>query len=137
MSTKRIKEIFDLVHDRMRYQTDIRNYGVEEHWKSWAKEIREGQEDIRDDCDGFATTFAELLAEEGFPLQDIAIVFCYSRQGREGHLACKVFDDERGGWYFLDNNVKRPMSESNYRSIFHLESAMYLHRPGKWVREES
>lgn len=130
--TETINKIFKLVHKNIRYDHDRVVFKKEEFWKSWAQEIKEGATNIRDDCDGYALTFAELLVENGISPEHIAITFCIL-QG-EGHLVCEVFDMEQQEWFILDNNVARPEPKHKYQSLgVKWISCMYLNNPGVWV----
>lgn len=135
-TTETIQAIFDLVHANMSYQYDRIVFGKEEFWKSWSKEIKQGMSGIRDDCDGYALTFAELLREHGIAPQHIAICFCTIKG--EGHLNCKVFDADQQQWFILDNNTTRPLERSSVERTLGIKwaSCMYLNNPGVWVIDQ-
>jgi predicted transglutaminase-like cysteine proteinase len=138
---KVIDEVFDLVNQRMNYDSDQRVFGKVEYWKSWKDEILAGKTNIKDDCDGYALTFAELFLHKGFEKKNIAICFCsiedeHTKQ-LEWHLLCKVKADD-GNWYVVDNNVMYPMRREHaggYGWHFIWDSCMYLDQPGVWVKD--
>lgn len=132
--TKIISSVFDQVHSKLRYMTDLENHGVEEKWDEWSKAISNPNvKYIHDDCEGYALTFALLLAERGIPKSNIAICFCYLIENGEnlgGHLTCKVFNRDQMNWYILDNNFPKPMLKYSVRKNFKWASCMYLDNPG-------
>lgn len=135
-ATEIINAMFDLVHANMRYQYDRVAFKKEEYWKSWSKEIKQGMRDIRDDCDGFALSFAELLREHGIASEHIAI--CYCTINGEGHLTCKVYNTDQQEWLILDNNATKPLKRSTAEKTLGIKwvSCMYLNNPGVWVKDQ-
>lgn len=132
-STEIIQEVFVKVRHTMRYETDMKNYGLKEHWRSWASEIEEGIKGIKDDCDAYALTFAEMLVNRGIKKEHVAIGFCSLQGG--GHLVCLVFDEAKGEWIVLDNNVINPARKDSLKD-YEWISCMYLNNPGpnNWVK---
>lgn len=136
-----IDEVFNLVRSRIQYDSDENVFGKAEYWKSWKDEILAGRKNIKDDCDGFALTFAELFLEKGFEKKNVAICFCAIKEDGnptvEYHLLCKVKADD-GFWYVVDNNVNRPQRRLNaggYGWSFVWDSCMYCDQPKVWVKD--
>jgi len=92
------RKIHQQVKSHFIWTSDMENYGVPEHWRSYADEIEKGDV-IRDDCDAFALTCAELLIRQDADKNDIYLIFCLTETGG-GHLIC-VYD----GWV-LDNRQR-------------------------------
>lgn len=146
MSLAIIDEVFNIVRSRIRYESDEKVFGVQEFWKSWKDEIQSTNKTFfKDDCDGFALTMAELLIAKGIKKEHVAICYCaiieddYPGQ-KEYHLATKVFNEEDGFWYVIDNNVNRPQRTKNAGGpgwSFEWISCMYANKPGKdnWVKD--
>ena len=136
-----IIEVFKAVRSNIDYESDQKVFGMIEHWKSWKKEISQGKSFIRDDCDGFALTMAEMLLEKGFNPEDVAICFCaITRPGYEDeyHLLCKVRNPENQVWYVMDNNVDTPQKRAFAGGPgwkFKYISCMYADKPGEWVED--
>jgi predicted transglutaminase-like cysteine proteinase len=146
MSLKIIDEVFDIVRRRISYESDEKVFGKVEYWKSWKKEIAAGPGNFKDDCDGFALTMAEMFIERGIKPEHVAICFCAivddaSPRVKEYHLATKVFNEEDGHWYVVDNNVNYPQRVKNaggYGWRFEWISKMLASKPGKdnWVEDQ-
>lgn len=140
---KTINEVFAVVRSKMVYASDSTVFGKTEYWKSWKDEIVQGKKPIiRDDCDGFALTMAELLLEKGFKPEDVAICFCAIHQNGskdlEYHLVCKVRNPEDNEWYVMDNNVPKPQKRDRSGGpdwSFKWISCMYVDKPGEWVED--
>lgn len=140
--TEIIRSVFDKVRGAMVYESDKRVFGKSEWWKSWSEEVKSEEKGLRDDCDGFALTLAEMLVEAGIPKENVAIVFCIAFSGTEwegGHLVTKVYDRAKENWFIVDNVVPSP----TLRDVCHNSpsykyewiSCMYANKPGKWENE--
>jgi predicted transglutaminase-like cysteine proteinase len=145
MSLAIIDDVFNTVRNRISYESDERVFGKADYWKSWKAEITAGPGNFKDDCDGFALTMAEMLLAKGIKKEHVAICFCAivqeGKPGKEYHLACKVFNEDDGFWYIMDNNVNRPQRRKNaggYGWGFEWISCMYADKPGKdnWVKDQ-
>lgn len=146
MSLAIIDDVFNKVRDRLIYESDEVVFGQVEYWKSWKNEIAAGPGNFKDDCDGFALTMAEMLLARGIKKEHVAICFCAIVEdarpnNKEYHLATKVFNEQDGFWYIMDNNVSRPQRRRNaggYGWGFEWISCMYADKPGKdnWVKDQ-
>ena len=81
-----------------------------EHWYCWADEVLRG-EGFRDDCDGFAWTWAELALRSGVPRGEVGTYLVRTQRAPIGHaydhMVCVVWDD--GHFWVLDNQERRPV----------------------------
>lgn len=136
-----IKEVFYSVRSSIIYTPDQIAFGKSEYWKSWKEEVSQGHKFLRDDCDGFALTMAEMLIARGFEKKDVAICFCAIQQPprhEEYHLLCKVRNPEDNVWYVMDNNVSQPQPRDNSGGPgwnFRWMSCMYADNVGDWVED--
>lgn len=79
---------------KMKFVTDIENYGVEDYWAT-AEEVLNT---YRDDCDGFAVAIWSYLGNEAFIEKDIGMVYVY------GHMfACWHENGNDDDFWVLDN----------------------------------
>ena len=146
MSMAIIDDVFNIVRSRLIYESDQVVFGKLDYWVSWKDKIAAGPGNFKDDCDGFALTMAEMLLARGIKKEHVAICFCAivedSRPGnKEYHLATKVFNEQDGFWYIMDNNVNRPQRRKNAGGPgwgFEWISCMYADKPGKdnWVKDQ-
>jgi len=97
-------------------------YGAWDHWTSHADAIERG-EIIRDDCDGFAMTCAELAVRAGIEKSAIRLATCSVETG-EYHCVAIV-----SGWA-LDNRERRAKVWGTLP--YHWRASMKLSDPGIW-----
>ena len=90
--------VFKQVRRLFIWTCDQENFGVPEHWSSFADDVEQGKV-FRGDCDNFALTCAELLHRRGINPSLIRIALCYVETG-EYHAVC-IAD----GWC-LDNRQR-------------------------------
>ena len=114
---RKVKEMVDY---NMVWTEDAVVFGVVEHWVSHADWIlahdrKKGQ--IRDDCDGFALTSAELCVHFGVPSDLVRVIYCEVPQFG-GHLICAVDDPKTKDTWILDNNERRVISWKHSKNKF-------------------
>jgi predicted transglutaminase-like cysteine proteinase len=91
---KTAEKIFNDVKGMFIYESDEKQFGMEDIWPTTAQldeELKAGQ--IIGDCDDFASACHLLLSRAGIPSR---LVICLTEDGG-GHMVC-----EAGGW-ILDN----------------------------------
>ena len=97
------RELAESIHAKMWplfvYVHDQKQYNIPDHWTSHAAAVN-GNVPFEDDCDGYACTAAELLAQAGIPKELILLVYCQTETG-EAHLVCGVSDLD--DTYIIDN----------------------------------
>ena len=120
------QDIHQRVLRRFIWTNDEEQYGVWEHWTSHADAI-ERDEIIRDDCDGFAMTCAELAVRAGIEKSLVRLATCFVETGSY-HCVAIV-----SGWV-LDNRQRFiiPWNSLPYR----WDRSMKLSDPGVWRKME-
>lgn len=126
--------IAKMVRKSMIYASDKVVFDKIEYWRSWKDEVLSGATNIKDDCDGFALTIAELAIHYGFNPKDVAICYCVVMPRKEHHLATKIRLPDNDEWYILDCNYQTPTLRRMVRD-YHWKSCMYFDTPGVWVNE--
>ena len=98
-----MQEIAKAVHrqvlDLFDYVPDKEQFDLVEDWRSYASEVKRGER-FSDDCDAFAVTCSELLAENGAKSSDISLILCRTEKGGM-HLVCGL--DTEDTTLILDN----------------------------------
>ena len=101
-----MQEIAAAVHrqvlDLFDYVPDKEQFDLVEDWRSYASEVKRGER-FSDDCDAFAVTCSELLAENGAKSSDISLILCRTETGGM-HLCCGLSTDETT--LILDNRQR-------------------------------
>ena len=118
-----IQDVFSKVKGLFIWTSDADQFsGRFDDWRSYADQVERG-ETIRDDCDAFSMTCAELLVRAGVDPNVIQLVACKTETG-ENHLVC-VAD----GW-LMDNRQRTvwPWTQLDYK----WESSMKMSEPGVW-----
>ncbi len=152
-----MKDVFRQVKRKFIWMSDQENYGIPEHWKSYADEVQGGQV-FQGDCDNFALTCAELLLRNRVDTRigaetewrpgnnnlsevccgilnrynvissGVRLAFCFTEAG-EGHLVC-VAKDRKGKDMVLDNRQRGVWHWTQIR--YNWISSMRLDEPGVW-----
>jgi predicted transglutaminase-like cysteine proteinase len=115
------------------YESDLKNYGKNEDWRSHADAVRK-QEYFKDDCDGFALTCAELLMEQGISKQKIKLIYCKTETG-EQHLVCgvDVNDPDFGETIYICDNRNETMRSIQEMPKYEWQKFMRMSEIGTWV----
>lgn len=115
---RKVKEMVDY---NMVWTEDKVVFGVDEYWVShadWILKHNNEQSQIRDDCDGFAISSADLCLHYGIPANLIRVCFVIvpDENGQftdaGGHCICVVDDPKRQDSWSLDNCQDRVVSWS-------------------------
>lgn len=120
-------DIHKRVLRRFIWTPDQEQYGVPEHWTSHADAIERG-EIIRDDCDGFAMTCAELAVRSGTDKSLIRLATCFVETGQY-HCVAII------GGMVLDNRQRRVVAWSLLP--YRWDKSMVLSEPGVWRKMEA
>jgi predicted transglutaminase-like cysteine proteinase len=123
-----IEDVFNRVRQVFVWTADKEVFSVDEHWTSFKHMIDAGAHYVRDDCDAFAMTCLDLLADAGVPRDRLRAIECDTEQG-ERHLVAGV-DHDTGTW-ILDNRQRRVLDYSTMRGYRWLRS-MHLSEAGTW-----
>lgn len=95
VTEKTIIDINNLVNTKIKYMSDIENYGVSDYWAKPEETLKRKS----GDCEDIAILKYELLKKVGVPTKDINVVFTiYNGQG---HVYLEV--TLNGKIYNLDN----------------------------------
>lgn len=134
MSAERLKlvrDVSNIVHARIIWDSDRKTQGVPEHWQSHAAAILESKfYRTRDDCDGFALTAAELLLHKGFKPEEVWIEMCQMTDGSY-HLVTSVDAEETPDrLWIIDCNSLLPVRKGHlpYKYV----RRMSLAKRGEW-----
>ena len=127
MNTGKIRAIHQRVLRHFIWTPDQEQYQRHEHWTSHADAI-ERDEVIRDDCDGFALTCAELALRAGINEDDVRLATCYVETG-EYHCVAIVEGQ------VMDNRQRRIVAWNALP--YSWDKSMRLSEPGVWRGMES
>ena len=97
-----LKGCFDFVSLRIRYQTDIKQYGIQEHWALPIETLKRGT----GDCEDTSFLLASLLLAAGVTPQNVRVALGRTSSG--GHAWVEVRTDK--GWYILESTSDVPLS---------------------------
>jgi predicted transglutaminase-like cysteine proteinase len=124
-----VERVFRRVRDVFIWTADKEVFGKPEHWESLAHLIHAGAHQAKGDCDDFALTCLELLAEAGAPTDTLRIILCWTETD-DYHCVAGV-DHESGTW-ILDNRQRRVLDFPDLRG-YRWEKSMRLSDAGNWV----
>lgn len=121
----KLNEIHSTVFSRFKYQTDLKQFGVEEKWVMPPNTF-DGTTKIVGDCEDFALACRKLCRDRG--IDNSRLVVCLTEDG-EGHCVLEV-----NGW-ILDNRYKRVMSRDQLGNDGYKWLAISGYNPGDdWHR---
>lgn len=95
ITEKTIIDINNLVNTKIKYTTDIENYGVSDYWAKPAETLKKGM----GDCEDIAILKYNMLEKAGMSKKDINVI--YTVYKGKGHIYLEVTLD--GKIYNMDN----------------------------------
>ncbi len=106
------------------YVSDQTRYGRADIWIEPADFVQNGG-----DCEDYALAKYNLLAQLGFPSEDMFLLGVTQKNSTQAH-ACLGIDNKDGSFLVLDNTVDHPVQEQEYAEKYNLVYAVNKH--GLW-----
>lgn len=129
-------DIFADVRRRFTWVADEEQFEKGDDWRSYADEVERG-EPVRDDCDAFAVTCAELAVRYGIDPARVRVALCLTEVGQRqavppayDHMVCLIDDAGDGYTLVLDCRQRAPVAWD--RLGYRWCSSMRLSERGVW-----